>query len=91
VINFINRLEQAMKYGNCLIGAIILLLQHRGKLVVLWRGRIIPHLMVKSHKDGYYYHYKLVRDIFPPPFCYLCFQGMFVRQKRIFCADFERV
>jgi len=78
------------RLGNCLVGMLLLALRlPLGKPVVLWRNRIVPHLMWQY--EGWYYHFKLVEDIFDPPFCFLAFRGRFVRQRKIYSDELERV
>jgi hypothetical protein len=80
-----------MPYGNCLIGAIVLALWLRKfKPIILWRGRIVPHIMMIG-KDNKYYHYKLVSDFWPPPLCFLCFRGCFACQERIYTKEYKIV
>ena len=68
-----------MKYGNCIIGAVILLWTKRhedAELVFKNRiGSIVPHFMVKTKHQVY--HYKTEKDILPWPLCYILFQGSF--------------
>ncbi len=71
-----------MKYGNCLVGALILMLRFR-----TWRIYKIkttkpdgtpsgwPHFIVKT-KDGYW-HYKKIQWLLPHPFTFLLFKGKF--------------
>jgi hypothetical protein len=73
-----------MKYGNCLVGAVILAARHgfRGKFVLKsYRKGWIPHILFRAN-DGSWYHYRLVRDVVPFPFHFLLFQGEFHTLKR---------
>lgn len=72
-----------MKYGNCLIGLLIILLtiKKRGKIICQKsKYDFVPHLLFRTN-DGEIHHYKLIRDILPWPFCYFLFEGHFVKQK----------
>jgi hypothetical protein len=73
----------AMKYGNCLIGVIILRLTRGPGKVILrkQKGTIIPHLMFQT-KDGRLFHYKKVRDLLPGQFTILWFEGKFEEKRR---------
>jgi len=68
-----------MKYGNCLFGALVLLFKERKnkpKFIIKYRmGTRIPHFMVRT-KDKLH-HYKVEKDLFPWPFCYILFKGSF--------------
>ena len=68
-----------MKYGNCLIGACVLLFKRKTKkpkIILRFRPEsCVPHFMVKTINR--LYHYKLEKNILPWPFCYLIFQGSF--------------
>ena len=68
-----------MKYGNCLIGALVLLwAKRRENPRFITRCRIgsrVPHFMVRT--DHQVHHYKTDRDLLPWPLCYLVFQGSF--------------
>ncbi len=60
---------------NCFICAIILWLIYGGKFIASNRpGTRIPHWLVVC-RDGSIRHFKISRDIFPPPFCYLISLG----------------
>lgn len=66
-----------MRYGNCLIGLIVLAIKHRfkGRVVVLrnvdyW----IPHLAWLT-ADGRVHEYTTVKDLLPGPFYWIVFQG----------------
>lgn len=68
-----------MKYGNCLIGALLLLWKQRfNHPRFILRSRIgtkVPHFMVRTNNQ--LHHYKVDKDIFPWPLCYFLFQGSF--------------
>lgn len=68
-----------MRYGNCFIGAIVLMWKERGNSPrFLYRrrpGTFVPHLMVRS--DTGLHHYRTDRDLLPWPLCYLVFEGRF--------------
>jgi hypothetical protein len=68
-----------MKYGNCLIGALVLLYTERHnnpKFIVRSRPQtIVPHFMVWSNTG--LHHYKTKKDLLPFPFCYFIFIGEF--------------
>lgn len=68
-----------MKYGNCLIGALVLIwIERSNNPKFILRSRIgtkVPHFMVRT-KDKLH-HYKVDKDLFPWPLCYLLFQGSF--------------
>lgn len=76
-----------MKYGNCVLGAFILWFRlGGGRLHILKRLHTsIPHFMI--YKNGWYYHYKLEKDIVYWPFDYLIFKGRFVKQNRIYTDE----
>ena len=66
-----------MKYGNYLLGLLwILLTVNEPGRIVIKAGGIVPHLLFRT-KSGVFHHYRLVRDIFPSPFCYFVFEGQF--------------
>jgi hypothetical protein len=68
-----------MKYGNCLIGLIVILftIQERGRIIIQKsKHGFVPHLLFRTNK-GRIYHYRLVKDVLPHPLCYLVFQGEF--------------
>lgn len=68
-----------MKYGNCLLGALILLwIERKNNPQFLLRVRpqtITPHFMVKTKDE--LIHYRVVKDILPWPLQYLVFEGEF--------------
>jgi hypothetical protein len=68
-----------MKYGNCLIGALVLLYKERynnPKFIIRSRPQtLIPHFMVCSNTG--LHHYKTKKDLLPFPFCYFVFCGEF--------------
>ena len=66
-------------FGNCFLGAIWLMVSLRSlRIKTAWLGRWIPHFYVVA-KDGSFRHFRLVRDVLPFPFYFLCFYGSFVR------------
>lgn len=63
--------------GNCLVCAFVIWLVYGGKIITSTRpGTRVPHWLVKC-RDGTVRHFRVRRDIFPPPFCYLLFLGRF--------------
>lgn len=68
-----------MKYGNCFIGALVLLWTKRhDNPKFLFKNRIgskVPHFMVRTANQ--IHHYKTDRDLLPWPLCYILFQGSF--------------
>lgn len=68
-----------MKYGNCLVGALYLLWKKRRtepKFIYRHRANTkVPHFMVRTKRR--LYHYKVEKDLFPWPFCYVLFKGTF--------------
>lgn len=66
-----------MQYGNCLTGALFLMLRerrNRPKFIIRVRpGTFVPHFMVRT-KDKLH-HYRVIKDILCWPFCYLVFRG----------------
>ena len=68
-----------MLYGNCLLGAMVLLWRERKnspRFIAKRRpGTRIPHFMVSS-KTGIH-HYRVSQDILPPPLSYALFRGRF--------------
>jgi hypothetical protein len=68
-----------VKYGNCLIGALILLwAKRRENPKFLFKNRIgsiVPHFMVRTRSQ--IHHYKTDKDLLPWPLCYVLFQGSF--------------
>jgi len=73
-----------MKYGNCLIGALVLLYIERHnnpKFIVRSRPQtFVPHFMVWSNTG--LHHYKTKKDLLPFPFCYFIFNGEFKTTNR---------
>jgi hypothetical protein len=72
-----------MKYGNCLLGAVIQAARHgfRGKFVLKrYRKGCVPHILFRGH-DGSWHHYRLVHDVAPFPLCFLVFHGEFHAMK----------
>lgn len=72
-----------MKYGNCVIGAVVLAFKHRfrGKFIVEWPAdRITPHMLYEV--GNYQHHYRCKRDCLPWPLYYLAFQGKFSRRRK---------
>lgn len=69
-----------MRYGNCLIGALVLLYKERHNtpiFIMKYRpGTLVPHFMVRT-SDNKLHHYNTVKDILFWPLCYLLFQGQF--------------
>lgn len=77
-----------MKYGNCLIGVILLKLKFpKGKLTILRNSLLHIHFMLKV--ENMFYHYKLKDDFLPFPLCMIYFHGNFVKQKRIYTKNFQ--
>lgn len=71
-----------MKYGNCLIGLIILMFEDsfQGRiLMVPQRDSVLPHLMYKI-KTGIW-HYKRRRHLLPNCISFLWFEGNFRKVK----------
>jgi hypothetical protein len=70
-----------MKYGNCLIGLLIIMFttKERGKIITMRNDRFCPHYLYKT--KNYIHHYKLKKDILPFPLCYLLFEGEFVKER----------
>jgi hypothetical protein len=68
-----------MQYGNCLFGALLLVWTKRKekpKFVLRFRPEsFVPHFMVLTEKE--LHHYKLDKNIFFWPFCYVLFKGSF--------------
>lgn len=68
-----------MRYGNCLVCALVLLWRERAsrpRFILRRRpGTIVPHFMVRS--DAGLHHYRVVKDVLPWPLCYLLFKGRF--------------
>lgn len=68
-----------MRYGNCLLGALVLLWTQRKSdpkfLLKVRPSTKIPHFMVRTQEG--LHHYRLVNDILPWPFCYIIFEGKF--------------
>jgi hypothetical protein len=68
-----------MKYGNCLLGALVLLWRERKnnpKFIMKYRmGTRVPHFMVQTSEQ--LHHYKVNKDILPWPLCYVVFRGEF--------------
>lgn len=68
-----------MKYGNCLCGAVRIMWEERnnrpGLILRVRPGSLVPHFMIRT-KEGLR-HYRVVRDLFPWPLCYLLFEGRF--------------
>lgn len=81
-----------MQYGNCLTGALFLLWKERkNKPKLILRRRIgtrVPHFMVKSKEK--LHHYKVEKDLFPWPFCYMMFKGKFETVNISEEADFQK-
>lgn len=66
--------------GNCLIGAAILawrFRQYSPRIKILWRGRRVPHIVVRLQQRKRTVHFKYVRDVLPLPLGYTCFIGKF--------------
>ena len=71
-----------MKYGNCLIGALLLAWWLGSWRITTTRGTIrpdgrrswVPHFLVED-RHGTVWHYKRVRDLLPYPFCFFLFEG----------------
>lgn len=71
--------KKNLRLGNCLVGALYLTYKlWPAKITMLWRGRTIPHFYVID-ANGAKWHFKVVEDVFPDPFCYLVFLGRFER------------
>lgn len=68
-----------MKYGNCLVGACVLLWNKRKmnpKFILRYRpNTYVPHFMVKTEDS--LHHYRVKKNILPWPLCYIIFQGRF--------------
>ena len=64
------------RYGNCFVGVIYLAARCRfkGRLVMLWNGRLIPHLFWRG-EDGRHHHFRFVRDVLPWPLYWIVFRG----------------
>lgn len=65
--------------GNCYCWALILRMFYGGEIFVHGseigaKGRPVTHYMLRD-RNGRIRHFKRVLDIFPPPFCFLCFVG----------------
>jgi hypothetical protein len=84
--------RKIMRYGNCLTGAAILMWKERNNnprfMLKTRPGTKVPHFMVKS--DHGLHHYKVSKDIFPWPLCYLVFQGRFQTVPNGEETDFEK-
>lgn len=73
-----------MKRGNCLIGAIALMIRHRTVKVsvlrtirpVSHRPSWVPHFIVRD-KGGNLWHYKRVRDVLPYPLSFFYYHGQY--------------
>ena len=70
-----------IRYGNCLLGALALAWRHRTCRIGAFTGWRVPHLYVVA-PDGRAWHFRVVEDVFPAPWCYLCFRGRFEELKR---------
>jgi hypothetical protein len=72
-----------IKYGNCLLGIIILALtKGPGKVIFKkQKGTRIPHLMYQT-SSGELWHYKKVRDILPGQLTIFWFEGKFEEKKK---------
>jgi hypothetical protein len=69
--------------GNCLIGALVLMVRLRSLRVRAMRSQCgLPHFYVLDRR-GRGYHFRLVRDFLPPPFCFLLFLGRFAELKPV--------
>lgn len=67
-----------MKYGNCLIGLMIIMFtaEEKGRIIVKKSDHCwIPHLLFQTKSK--IYHYRVIKDVLPWPLCYLLFRGEF--------------
>jgi len=68
-------------YGNCLLGALVLMVRYRTwRLRALWRGSVIPHFYVVD-RDGKKWHFRVVQDVLPWPLGALLFVGKYRRMR----------
>jgi hypothetical protein len=73
-----------MKYGNCLIGLIVIMFRHRfcGRLKLLFpKNSWMPHLCWYTPKDNLLHDYHVVKDLLPYHLTWLFFQGEFRTRK----------
>ena len=66
-----------MKYGNCLIGTLILAVKYNfeGKFIFMRKGReLVPHFAWLSN-DKCLTHYCREYDVLPWPLCLIFFRG----------------
>ena len=66
-----------MRYGNCLIGVLVLFAHFpKGKLVFRWsKTCFFPHIGLLVNNKVY--HYRVKKDILPFPFYWVVFEGKF--------------
>ena len=70
-------MEQETVGGNCLLGALVLMVSLRTpRLRAVWRGRVVPHFYVVE-RDGTRWHFRVVRDVLPWPFFWVWFRGRY--------------
>jgi len=65
-----------MRYGNCLIGVILLAIRHRfrGRVLKIRRpNQPVPHLLYRA--NGKTWHFKVEKDLLPGEWRYYWFKG----------------
>lgn len=72
-----------MRYGNCFLGLLILIVLHKfkGKVVLLkQKNSIFPHLSWLTN-DGFLHDYHRVNNLLPGCFSWMIFEGKFRSRK----------